>query len=277
MGSRQDMDVLVLHEYGPYGSLGDGDTTKYRSYFAVGANPSKWAFIPAMALAFRTQMIGPAAQVATAEMPAQFTVAASGAANTVADAWKGKWPDDATYNWQTRLFLGPARPVSLPRTSPETQVSLSDPSSDKAVFVTAAPGVRVITGYVAGRKIAAGDASFEFGPAPNNFAALTCAAWDGRPLATSSRVILTCAARVHNTDETWRPDHKALTSWGHGPVLAESVSVHVELPASGPRHVWALNETGAPKREILAVWGKGKIQFAISPDDKTMWWAVTEK
>lgn len=277
LGSRQDMDVLVLHEYGPYGTLGDGDTTKYKSYFAVGANPSKWAFVPAMALAFRTRMIGAAAQVATAEMPAQFTVAASGAANTVTDAWKGKWPDDATYNWQTRLFLEPSRPVQLPPTNPETQVSFSDASSDKAVFVTATPGVRVITGYVSGRKIPAGDASFEFGPAPNNFAALTCVAWDGKPLAGSSRVILTCAARVHNTGETWRPDHKALTSWGRGPVLVDGVDVKVELPASGPRRVWGLDETGAPKREIPAVWAGGKIRFAISTQDKTVWWAVTQK
>jgi hypothetical protein len=195
----------------------------------------------------------------------------------VAEAWKGKWPDDATYNWQTRLFLGPSKPVHLPPTKPETQVSLSDAGSGKAVFVTSAPGVRVITGYVSGRKIAAGDASFEFGTAPNNFAALTCAAWDGKPLAASSRVILTCAARVHNTDETWRPDHKALTSWGRGPVLVDAIDVKVELAANGPRRVWALDQTGAPKREIPAVWAGGKIRFAISTEDKTVWWAVTQK
>lgn len=83
-------------------------------------------------------------------------------------------------------------------------------------------------------------------PAP--FGAITLSALDDRPIARSSKLLLTLAARVANSDMTWNAARTSLEKWGNAPTRIEPLSalVAVQLAGlTGARQVWVAPLDGA--------------------------------
>jgi hypothetical protein len=209
-----------------------------------------------------------------ASIPAEYSPQEVGGPNA---AWKGIDLKGAALNAQTRLHFGAVPEESAQNGTQPTdsaKVELLDAETPRAVFSASAPGALVISGAVANRTFSVGGATLRFGAAPNDFAALTCVAYDELPLADTSKALLTVMARARNTDQTWRADHHALTSWGRSPVLVDGVPVTVSLPISGARRVYSLDETGAIKAPIDATFADGKLTFSVSPAQRAVWYLI---
>jgi len=63
----------------------------------------------------------------------------------------------------------------------------------------------------------------------NDFAAVTLSALDDRPLARSSRLLLTAGAQVANSGMRWNEDRTGLVEWGGSPTVIEPVRGRVVL------------------------------------------------
>ncbi len=270
VAARQDWDAWLLHEYGDYGA--DADTSKIQAYFAVGSDPNKWAFLPSMSVLFRRALVNPATPIVSASMPAKFPAAQD---FSVDSAWKGRDLQNAAFNAKTQLYLGAAPSFKIGSApASDARLQVADAETERAVFSAQAPGAIVLSGALGNRAVSVGRARFVFGDAPNNFAALTCVAWDDAPLPQSKHLILTVMARARNTNQTWRADRRALTSWGAGPTLVDGVQVQVALPCDGPRRVFALDETGKPKQPLKSTFAAGILRFAVEPSQRAVWYAI---
>jgi hypothetical protein len=269
LAARQDFDALLLHEYGSYGP--NLNTSKIQAYFAVGSDPSKWAFMPSSALLYRRGVMPPATRILHTSIPAEFSPQQTIGPDKI---WKDADLKGAALNAQTRLHFGDVPKEATPYAVDGAKVQLTDAETPRAVFSASAPGALVISGAVANRTFSLGSATLRFGAAPNNFAALTLVSYDELPLAETSRALLTVMARARNTGQTWREDRKALTSWGTSPVLVDNVPVTVSLPVSGARRVFALDETGQIKAPVKATFADGKLSFSVSPSQGAVWYLI---
>ena len=63
----------------------------------------------------------------------------------------------------------------------------------------------------------------------NPFAAITFSSLDGKPVATSDRLLLTATAKAENTGTRWNARRTMLTNWGRAPTLIEPVTGWIQL------------------------------------------------
>jgi hypothetical protein len=273
IAARQNWSGIVLHEYGAYG---DGaQNNRIQHYFAVAANPEKWAFGPATALIFRQGLISPAATRTVATMPATLSNDPK-TQISVAEAWKQRDTTNKIFNERLALALGSTPPDRLKTKAANSSLRVLKDNGDDATarFVADAPAAKIVTGLVANKRVETQGATFTFGAAPNNFAALTATALDAKPLRASAKILITTASRVQNTGFKWQTDKIAVQNWGEGPTLAEIAPVEVQLQVDGPRHVWTLNQSGAPQTRIVSTQSGSTLSFKIEPSHKTLWFAV---
>jgi hypothetical protein len=100
-------------------------------------------------------------------------------------------------------------------------------------------------------------------------------ALDGKPIAESSRMLLSAAARVENTDMEWNEKRTSVSNkWGAEPTVAEEVVADIEIP--GSVSVQPLDGagrlTGAARKAENA---GNRSRLHITGADKTLWYAVT--
>jgi hypothetical protein len=100
-------------------------------------------------------------------------------------------------------------------------------------FTVDAPALRVAAGKIAGSAFDLGDVHFAVGDLPRGDASVALVALDGLPLSDSKEMLLVAVARVENTAMRWNAERTGLTSWGHGPAVAEYVPLTISLP--GPQ------------------------------------------
>ena len=105
--------------------------------------------------------------------------------------------------------------------------------SPAPTFTVDAPALRVAAGKIAGTAFDLGDVHFDVADLPRGDASIALVALDGLPLSLSKEMLLVAVARVENTAMKWNAERTGLTSWGHGPAVAEYVPLRVSLP--GPQ------------------------------------------
>lgn len=273
----QDWDAVYLHEYGTFGRDNARDNDRIAAYFVIGSNPAKWAFLPTAARLFRAGLVGPAPGGLSRLLPAQLDGALVG--KSVASLWTADTRLGPADPFRQPLALVLSKPANPPANPTATVLNVTNRGDNKrAAYSVDAPGAKIVAGFVGGQTVTLGGGSFTFAAntTANNFAVLTLAALDDKPLASSSKFLLTLAARVENTGQTWRPDRHALTNWGTGPTLAEGVDATVTLQTDGARKVFALDSAGKPKRELPAIYAHGKLTFRAQPSEQTLWYAVVK-
>jgi hypothetical protein len=83
-------------------------------------------------------------------------------------------------------------------------------------------------------------------------------------------------AKAANTGFQWDAEHHRAANWGTAPVRVEVPETRVSFAVDGPRRVWALDATGAPKTEIATRLENGVLSFSIFAQDGTPWFAVVK-
>ena len=83
-----------------------------------------------------------------------------------------------------------------------------------------------LTGFIKGRALATQNLAAEV---KNDFCAITLSSLDAKPLARSSRMLLTATAREQNTGAKWNERHTLWEQAGTAPTLIEPVTGWVLL------------------------------------------------
>jgi len=122
---------------------------------------------------------------------------------------------------------GPCTDAALdPLVSDTGELSWFRPDKGQGLVTINTPRSQAIVGHCAANRKEADNLAARM---ETKFCAVTLSALDQQPIAQSTRLLLTCAARVENTGMVWNGDRTSLTDWGHAPTLLEPVRGTIEL------------------------------------------------
>ena len=139
---------------------------------------------------------------------------------------------------------------------------------DKSLVIDGKKGALVIDtprtcGFFSeGGRMRAGCLAADCGDAAT---AIWASSIDGKPLADSSRILLTHLTDVQNTGTTYEDDTmRVLTAWGGLPHLMRNARAKVALSLSpGEFEAFALDGDGARRRAVPCEFRKGRLAFVV--------------
>ncbi len=89
-------------------------------------------------------------------------------------------------------------------------------------------------------------------------------------IPTSNRLLLSVAARCHNTDREVSEDHTSIVKNGKGPVLVEPVTGKVTVKLSGDYDVYALSSSGERKEKLETMKSQDGFSFVLKAEHQTL-------
>jgi hypothetical protein len=175
-------------------------------------------------------------------------------------------------------LTGPVNMTGGPWKSETGEIIWDTRDSLNAVYNINAPSARAAVGYIGGKSIELGDVTIAMDTTAFNWATITITSLDGKPVATSSRILLAAAGRVENTDWKWNADKTTLgTEWGKSPTVAEGIPARLIFRNMDKFTVNALDPAGNMVKEV-PVLREGKDQsFGIGAQYKTLWYIITRR
>jgi hypothetical protein len=274
--AAQDWDAVFLFDWGAVPS-----TDHFESFFDVGSNPAKLAFMSSGARIFRDGGVKPLADsrvvafggwgippdaLARAQTKNNLNMAAS-----VFEQSRTNWQSFLT----SRLYLTmkPGEENHLV-TDDTAQQGLTWKVNDHiGMFTTTGPSAFVWVGHAG--------ASTDSPVTLNSpqFAAITLVATDGLSLRESKRLLITSCGRCENTGMKFVPDRHTLEgNFGIGPALIEPVEATILIPgvlAQGDWSIQPLNAAGRPIGDSrdLRIGADGVIH--IGSADQSAWHLLT--
>lgn len=266
----QDWDIIYTFDYGVTSSKIPDDL--YNNYFEMARNPAKKAFFPATALIFRQGLIPSAAGQAVVVAPKLPWEPAKSPgvgwsllkqkpdifAVRVGTRWD---PDGTELRAVNKAAAGP-KPIRVAGTA------------KRRVYVAESPHSVTVTGFVGGSTVRTSAGTFKFDNLATGFAGLMVAPLDGKPLAASSRVLLTVGSRVENEGMQWNAARETVSDqWGHGPVRAERVPMSISLKTKVARTVYELTPAGKRKAKVPSQWKNGVLMFQTARTN-SMWFEI---
>ena len=265
IAAAQDWDAIYAYTYLDFSARWDAD--HLLGFFDLAGNPAALSFLPVAALTFRKGLVAPATTVARLALPAiaekDPPLVGEGA---LAKLWTSAGLPPSLLSSRRLEIVLPTKRASVAkkpgRNEPANQIVWSAAPPAPA-FTVDAPALRVAAGRIAGTAFDLGDVHFAVGDLPRGDASIVLVALDGLPLSLSKEMLLVAVARVENSGMKWNSERTGLTSWGHGPAMAEFVPLTVTLPGpqlraerldpasavAAPLAVTA--EAGAPGRSVL--------------------------
>jgi len=274
----QDWDAIFLFAHDSYGAYGARIRANDRMMQSLetSVDPAIWSFMPSAALMFRGALIPTAPAVRTLGLPASFPAADVAGGLNVATAWQ-KAGEHALDPFSYRMQLGIGLPDAMPDTAaPKSVLTMQTASPATARYVADAPGAKVVFGFVGGQTVTLSGATFAFGPLTNQFGALTLVSMDGKPLATSSKMLLTVVTHTQNNHQAWNKTRTQVTRAGDAPPQVDAATVNVTIAADGPRSVVTLDGSGEKQQDIPATYKDGQVSFSITPAQKSVWYAISK-
>lgn len=267
-GAFQDWDALYTFAWSnsKEGQPNDSIT----GYFDVDRNPAIAAYYPAAAVMFREFGIAPASLSRVMSVPAERPYEPE---FSYGGAWgaSGGVPDLTTTRIAVQAKGETIRAVTggAPKPSPFAV----KPGAGGQIVTGAGTGAAFASGFVADQAVVAGPLSMKFGKFAGGFATAALAATDGKPLATSRRLLLTLAGRVENKGWKWNAERTSVgDDWGRGPVVCERVPATVTLKGAAYR-VFALDGRGKRIKEVPTAKMAGATRFATRGAD-TLWFEL---
>jgi len=155
------------------------------------------------------------------------------------------------------------------------EIMWENQDSVNAVYKVNAPAVKAAVGYLGGKNIELGSVSINMDTTAFNWAAITIAALDGKPVEESSKVLITVAGRVENTDWKWDENFTTLGGdWGKAPAMAEGIPAKIVFRDMDKFSVYALDPTGKETIEVGS-YKKGRERVVnIGAQYKTLWYIL---
>ncbi len=174
---------------------------------------------------------------------------------------------------QTAKFGDGTRPN--PIVSDTGQLTWNLSSTGEGAVVVDSPRTQALIGFGSAEERAPANLSVDIG---NPFSAIVLVSLDGKPIAQSSRMLLTASARVANSGMEWNRSHTELKQWGGSPTLIEPVTGRIGLnglDAATVVRAQPLNGSGQPLGEPLAAIRKGNVWQIQIGQPPTTWFVIT--
>jgi hypothetical protein len=135
---------------------------------------------------------------------------------------------------------------------------------DHGQFGLLAPGGCAAVGFIGGKGVTAGHATFEVGTP--RFAAVSLVALDGNPVATSRRLLLTAVARCENNDQRWFESLNGSLKILSASPGARLEPVNATITLRNPRafKLFALDPAGQRGPELPVTRGGDNSSFVIA-------------
>ncbi len=283
----QDWDGIFLFAY-------NGQTEFRRDhidgFFDIAAHPAKMAFMPAAAQMWLRGYVGRASQRQILTLPTR-RIDDLVAARSDYDFWAQALKNVAGtpkieardfFNYRSALrFDNDAREANLQRE--ERDVKDAAPSQlewlhqgQQSRFLINSPGAKGALGFLGGLPTEVGGLRLQVEPSERNFASIVLSAMDGKPTQLSTSLLLTAIDKAENPGLEWNAERNyAKNSWKNGPVQVTGVQGQISLPTLAvAAHVYVLDATGTVKSEIPAQLKNGRLSFAISSNDQTVWYRI---
>ncbi len=268
----QDWDVIYTFAWDPTGTGVKND--QYDNYFDMGRNPAKSAFFPLAALIFRQGLVAPAGPEAFLKAgPLSYLETM-----TPTGGWSiaGKKPSPLTQRLGVLATENSAFGVQSKPGAVQSEIKWQAGNGGKVVTVDSAAAKSVV-GFVGSKVVSLNGLHVKFASFGQQFAAFLAGSLDSKPLAKSSRVLVTLGARFENKGMGWNAERNSVSDqWGTGPVQAEFVPATITLLVDGPRTVYALDPTGARKGKVPSQVVKGALTFATLKTSKTVWYEIVK-
>ncbi|MGB8356894.1 MAG: hypothetical protein WCD79_23555, partial [Chthoniobacteraceae bacterium] len=271
----QGWDAIYLFAYPNYEPSDKPDAIQFP--LDAGADPAISCFFPTAAMMFRTGMIPTATESAVLPLPGEFPAARVAAGLRNRRAWEEKGITPAmAFSYRVQGGIGAAGSPALPAAGSKI-LDVQTQDAVTARYVADAPSAKVIAGFVGGQTVRVQDAMFQFGKLTHNYGALTLCAMDYKPLAATSKALLTFVTHTQNSGQQWDAAHAKLEKPGGGPILVDRASVEVRLSVDGTRNVYALDASGKRGAQMAATFANGVLTFSIPQEAETVWFLIVKE
>lgn len=272
MAAAQDWDAIYTFCLPDYGA-GQSKHEQITGFFDHLNHTAKAAFYPFAAVAFRTGGEPMLESASTVTLPAESFLTTP----TVESAWAQVAP--AIDPLSIRVAVEPGqKTLELKQTMGKqpSPLSLSKTPAGPVLRISG-PLVAGLVGFVGGSTSTAGPLSIEIEAHDNNFAVATVHTLDGLSIDRSSRAVLTILSRAENVDMGWNATRTSVANhWGTGPVQVVGVRGKISIARMKAAHVYPLDVHGKRAGEVPATYVDGKVQFAVSPEQRTVWYEITD-
>jgi hypothetical protein len=172
-------------------------------------------------------------------------------------------------------LTGPVISTERPWESETGEIIWDNRDSLNAVYKINSPSARAAIGYIGGKSIELGDVTIAMDTTKFNWATITITALDGKPVETSSRILLVAAGRVENTGWKWNTDKTSLgTEWGIAPTVAEGIPASLIFKDMDKFRVFTLDPAGNKGNEVPVAKKGGDQSFGIGSQYKTLWYII---
>lgn len=275
----QDWDAVFQFTYGSSDNTFKSD--KLTGYFDLAPHAGKMVFAPVAAVMLRGGGVPAAASQSVLSVPRDSIPAMLAAGQgrmdrlfTDAGAAPGLF---ANSRLAVKIVDGGGAPtLAGPKEADASQFNWRPGGRDEATIL--GPGAAAVAGRIGGQTVQVGPLRVNLKPTERNFASVALVALDGRPLATSSKLLLVIAGAVVNQDMNWNDDFTTVgNKWGTGPTVAEALTAQIGITSSvAGLQVQRLNELGQPAGKVASSTANGALTFTVEPSQKTLWYAISK-
>jgi len=284
----QDFDGIYHFTFdAPY------DKGRIDNFFSSAGHPLKQVFVPAGAVIFRMNAVSAGKHAIQLGLPhkavVENLVKTGDKIRLHVSNMKFVWKDAGAYPGlvmqhplnvnTTATEFGLSEPVTEttgPWESETGQLAWDTRDSVNAVYRINAPSVKAAIGYIGGKAIELGSVTIAMDTTKVNWATITLTALDGKPVESSSRLLLVAAGRAENTE--WKWDDKQTTlggEWGSAPTIVEGIPALITFKNMNEFKVSALDPAGNPVSELPVIRKGAELSFGIGAQYKTLWYIIT--
>lgn len=269
--AAQDWDAVYTFAVPGYGALAGGKTNAITGFFDQLNHTAKVALNPFAATVIRTNAIAPIGQRATLAIPED----AIHQTPTAEAAWLAAWPKVDPISARLSVTARPAgEAAKLDRSEGDAKSPLARADSPRGpVLKITGEKAAGLIGFAGGSTQVAGPLTAKVATGGTNFAVVTVHTLDGKPVAETSRGLVTIVGRAENKGVKWNADRTSVSNnWGAGPVQVEMPDTTVTLQRKTAAKVWALDERGNRKAEVPVRFEGGRLTFDATPKLASVWY-----
>ena len=161
----------------------------------------------------------------------------------------------------------------------EVSLHFHTPENGRGYCIANSEDVKLFTGFFDEGKI------YPIGPmrvcfGKTNLGWVTFSATTVLPTKEGPRILLVATGEMKNTEMVLtRIEENRYTikpgEWGKAPILCEGIDMTVEIPVEGKSVTcWALDESGAPRKQIPVVERDGQLVLHLKSEYKTLWYEL---
>ncbi len=288
--ASQDWDGFFLYNY--HSDQGGWNLPYASGFFEAGADPTKMATMPAVALTFLRGGVPMSKSVSVLTVPRD-----SISSLLSKDKPNNMWDSDVLKRWQnagsnlndllsTRMNLrltNGSGAITLNRvldtTGQKKFLAWNTATPESALLTVDAPTTKSIIGFLGGKSASLDGFSVAMSPTPSNFATILLNSKDNKPTASSLSLLLTALSRVENQGAIWNATRTSVgNNWGTGPMVAEGIPAQISLRTiAKTATVYALDGRGARLSIVPSTLGAGTLRFQIGAQYKTIWYEIVAR